>query len=174
MKVLHLKDGIRTTVYMLIVHALKSHPALKACIHPNGWRTYTGEPDIETPAGEDTLPAIEVLPFAMAAGPASIVTQESPMGIGISIACEGLDVRDLLNLWEAVEGALFKGDGQAKLLHKLKAAVAELSKPQGDYPTAGVAAIGLTNPGITVTEAQLSKQIMVASGTITIMGRIPR
>lgn len=167
MKALKLQDGIRSTVYTIVVGALKAHPTLKATIHPNGWRTYTDEPDNDTPPGEDTLPWIEVMPFGLSAGPASLVMQESPMGIGINIACDSLDVRDLLNLWEAVEGALFKGDGQATLLHTLKSRLAEIGP-------ANIAAISLTNPAITPTESQINKQVLVAAGTINVQLRIPR
>lgn len=166
MRHLKLKDGVRSTVYATIVQALKSDPTLKGTIHPDGWRTYTDEDDNDTPPGEDTLPAIEIMPYGLAAQPASLITQESSLGIGVNIATEGLDVRDLLNLWEAVEGALFKG-GDATLLHSLKAALSALGKGQ-------VASINLTSPAITPVGAELGKQIMAASGTISVNLRIPK
>jgi hypothetical protein len=164
---LDLKDGIRATVYTIIVATLKADPTLSAIIHAGGWRTYTDEADNDTPPGEDTLPAIEVLPFGQAATPASLVTQESPLGIAINVASEGLDVRDLLNLWEAVEGAIFRGDGQAALLHQLKAALAALGRGQ-------VASVSLSTPAITPSGPDLGKQFLLAAGQLTVQLRVPR
>jgi len=166
-KLLDLKDGIRSTVYYAIVTTLKKDPALAVVIHPNGWRTYTDEPDNDTPPGEDTLPAIETLCYGLGATPATLVTQGSPLGIGISIATEGLDQRDALNLWEAVENALFTGDGTAPLLHQLKTALAALGRGQ-------VSTIRLTSPAITTDQTALGKQIMAAAGTILVDLRVPK
>jgi hypothetical protein len=165
-KLLKLKDGPRSIVYMAIVDALKASPTLKATIHPDGWRTYTDEPNNDTPPGEDTLPAIEVLPFGSAASPESPIAQFSPLGIQINIATEGLDVRDLLNLWGAVEAALFPGDGSRAIGEKVRAQFAA-SGTGAQYET-----MNLGSPGITPDGSGLGKQMMLASGTLSVMMRV--
>ena len=90
------------------------------------------------------------------------------MGISINVATEGLDVRDLLNLWEAVEAALFKGDGLASLLKQLKTALAALKRP------GQIASVNLTQPAITAAQTALDKQMLVASGTILVQLRVPK
>lgn len=167
MKLLDLPDGIRATVYGIIVRTLRDDPLLGGIIHPGGWHTYLDLGTADAPPGEDSLPSIELLPFGMAAAPASLVTQEAPFGIGINVATEGTDVRDLLNLWEAVEGALWKGDGLRALLPKLKSALVDLGRGQ-------VATVNLTSPAVTVSQPGLDKQILVAAGQILVQLRVPK
>lgn len=167
MRQLDLQDGVRATLYQVIVDALKADITLQATIHPDGWRTYTDETDNSAPPGDDTLPAIEVLPFAVHAIPASVTTQDAPMGISINVSTAGLDVRDLLNLWEAVEGALFAGDGQAVLLRTMKTKLAALGRGQ-------VASLDLTSPAITPNQKALDSQQMTAAGALLLRLRIPK
>jgi hypothetical protein len=98
MKSLDLPDGIRATIYGIIVDAMKNDPTLKTTVAPDGWNTYTGEDNNDAPPGEDTLPAIELLPFSAGASPGSMITQESNFGIAINVSCDGSYVPDLLNL----------------------------------------------------------------------------
>lgn len=154
-------------MYGILVRTLRDDPVLKGVIHPGGWNTYLDGDEADAPTGEDSLPSIELLPFGLAASPASLVTQEAPFGIGISVATEGVDVRDLLNLWELVEGALWKGDGLRALLPRLKAALVDLGRGQ-------VATVNLTNPAVTASQPGLDRRILVASGQILVQLRIPK
>jgi hypothetical protein len=156
-----LPEGPRAIVYEAICQALRNDPTLKTIIPPGGWRTYTGEDDSDAPPGEDSLPAIEVLPYGTAASSESMLSQSSPLGIGINVATEGLDVRDLLNLWDAVEGAIFKGDGQGALLNLFKARL--------NGTGARVLQVNLSQPGIApVQSAMDARQAMAASGSILV------
>jgi hypothetical protein len=166
MRLLKIPDHPRAIIYTLIVQALKSDPTLRRLIGPDAWRTYTDEPNNDTPPGEDTLPAIEVLPFGLAAGPESPIASFSPLGIQVNIATEGLDVRDLLNLWGAVEGALFKGDGSRVLGTAIRAAIAGSG---AQYET-----MNLSSPAISPTQHGLHKQVMLAGGTLNVMMRVPK
>ncbi len=166
MKLLDIPDGIRSTVYSIIVAQLQTDPALAAIV-TNGWRTYLDESD-DMPIGEDSLPAIEILPFGSAATPATLVTQDSPMGIAVNIATEGLDVRDLMNLWELVEAALWKGWGPSALLGRLRAALFALPRP------GQVAIVALSTPAITPSATAAGKQYMAAAGTINVQLRVPK
>lgn len=166
MKLLKIPDHPRTIVYDLVVKALKSDPILRATIHPDGWRTYTDEPDNDTPPGEDTMPCLEVMPFGQAASPESFIAQASPLGIAINIATEGLDVRDLLNLWGAVENALFTGDGARPLGTAIRAALA-LSGTGAQFET-----LNLSSPAITPSGPEIAKQLMLGSGTLNVMMRV--
>jgi hypothetical protein len=169
MKLLDLPDGIRSTVYMVIVETLKNDRTLKAIVHPDGWRTYSDEDGNDAPPSSDTLPSIEILPYGAAARPASIVSQDAPMLMQLSVATAGLDVRDLLNLWEAVEAALWKGDGTSTLNQQLKTAVADLGRSG-----AGVATVTLMSPAITPAESGLNLQNMMATGTLSVVLRVPK
>lgn len=167
MKHLDLADGIRSTVYTIIVGQLQADPTLLAVINPNGWQTYLEEND-DTPLGEDSLPSLETLPFGGPSTPATLVTQDSPMGISICIATEGLDPRDLMNLWEAVEAALWKGSGPSGLLSKLSVALNLLPR-KGQ-----VAQVSLSTPAITPSATAAGKQYLAAAGTIHVQLRIPK
>jgi hypothetical protein len=166
MKTLDLSDSPWTLAYDRIVLALKNDPTLSATITPNGWRTYTDEPDNDTPAGEDTLPAIEILPFGLGASSEAPISQYAPLGIGINVATEGLDVRDLMNLWYAIHAAIFPGDGSRTLVSAIR----------GDFVAAANGAqlesIQLTMPAITPAGPALGKQIMMASGSLSLTIRV--
>jgi hypothetical protein len=164
MKLLDLPDHPRTIVYEKIVDALRVDPVLKSIIHPDGWRTFTDEDSNDTPPGEDTLPAIEVMPFGQGASSESPVSQFSPLGIAINIATEGLDVRDLLNLWGAVENALFPGDGSRVLGNAIRTAIVGTG---AQYET-----MNLGSPAITPSGPGIDKQMMLASGTLNVMMRV--
>jgi hypothetical protein len=166
MKILKLPDHPRSIIYTLIVQALKADPTLRRVVAPDAWRTYLDEPDNDTPPGEDTLPSVEVLPFGQGALPESPIAQSSPLGIAITIATEGLDVRDLLNLWGAIEHALFPGDGSRTLGAAIRAAIAGTG---AQYET-----LNLSSPAITASGPAIDKQIMVASGTLNVMMRVPK
>jgi hypothetical protein len=167
MKLLGIPDGIRSTVYMVVIDTLKQDPTLQAIIHPDGWRTYSNEDGDDAPPSTDTLPSIEILPFGAAAQPGSIVTQQSPLLLQVSVATAGLDVRDLLNLWEAVEAALFPGDGTSSLRAQMVAELQMLNR-KGD-----ASCIRLLAPAIKASEAGLNDRNMVATGTLQIDLRIP-
>lgn len=155
-----LPDHPRSVVYAMVVAALKADPTLSATIHPDGWRTYLDEDDNSTPPGEDTMPSLEALPFGQGAGPESLVTQQSPLGIAINVATEGLDVRDLLNLWGAVEAALMPGDGSRALMQSIRSALVGTGAQVSD--------VRLSSPAITPSIPSSSNQVMVASGTISV------
>jgi hypothetical protein len=153
-----------TLAYYRVVQALKLDPTLSKTIAPGGWRTYTDEDSNDVGPGADALPALETLPFAAGASPLTITSQVAPLGIAISIATEGNDVRDLLNLWGAVHKALFPGDGSDPLRTTIRADFQAAVPPIG----AQIASVFLSSPAITPSAAGLQKQIMSASGTITL------
>jgi len=150
--------------YYRVVLALKADPTLSKTIAPGGWRTYTDEDSNDVGPGVDSLPALETLPFAAGASPLTIISQNAPLGIAISIATEGSDVRDLLNLWGAVHKALFPGDASTALRSAIVADFQSAVPPLG----AQLASVQLSAPAITPSGPGLQKQIMSASGTITI------
>jgi hypothetical protein len=150
--------------YYRVVLALKADPTLSRTIAGDGWRTYTDEDSDDVGPGEDALPALETLPFAAGASPLTITSQNAPLGIAISIATEGTDVRDLLNLWGAVHKAIFPGDASSTLKAAIVADFQAAVPPLG----AQLASIQLSAPAITPSAAGLQKQFMSASGTITL------
>lgn len=166
MKQLDLQDDVYSVVYINVVRWLKSDATLKSTIHPDGWRTYTDEPDNSAPPGEDTLPAVEILPYGLGGQPGSLVTQEADFGIALNIATDGLDVRDLMNLWMAFHRALFKG-GDFTLQGNIRASISALGNCH-------IASIGLTAPAISPTSQGIGKQMMLASGSINVKLRLPR
>ncbi len=167
MKQLDIVDGIRSTIYTIIANQLVNDPALSSIVHPSGWRTYL-EDDAADPPGEDTLPSLEMLPYGGQSQPATLVTQDSPMGLAINIATDGVDVRDLLNLWELAEAALWKGSGASALLSKIHVATQLLARK--GY----VANVTLSTPAITPSQTAAGKQYLVAGGTIHVQLRVPK
>lgn len=160
MKLLPIPDGVRSIVYTTIVKALRADVVLKTVIPADHWRTYlddTGDPSAPV---ESTLPMIDILPHALHAAPESIATQASPMGIAITVAVEGLDIRDLLNLWDAVEASIFKGNGLSTLKRDLNAALAGKGGQAID--------VRLLQPAITPDETEKGKQVLLASGTVVV------
>jgi hypothetical protein len=167
MKTLDLQASPWTLAYVRIVSALKNDPILGNVISPSGWRTYL-EDDDDTPPGEDTLPTIEILPYGLGASSESPIAQYAPLGISINIATEGLDVRDLMDLWWAVHSALFTGGGDRTLFNLIRA----------DFTAAANGAqlesIQLTMPAITPAGPGIGKQIMMASGTLSLTIRVKK
>jgi hypothetical protein len=159
-----LNDSAWTIAYYAVVQALKNDPVLSTAIAIGGWRTYTDGDSDDVGPGEDSLPAIETLPFAAGASPLTITSQTAPLGIAIQVACEGADVRDLLNLWGAVHKALFPGDASTMLRTAIVAAFQAAKPPLG----AQLASVQLSSPAITPSGTGLQKQFMSASGTITL------
>jgi hypothetical protein len=168
MQQLDLPDGPWTQAYGRVVRALKEDTSLRAVIHPDGWRTYTDEDRGDTPPGSDTLPSLELLPHAMKGTTESPIAQYSPLGIGITIATAGTDVRDLLNLWWAVHQAIFPGNGPQSLFARIRA----------DFATSAAGAqlesVQLGLPAISPDPKDLGNGILLASGSLVIIMRVPK
>lgn len=166
MQQLDLPDGPWTQAYGRVVRALKEDTTLRAVIHPAGWRTYTDEDTGDAPPGSDTLPSLELLPHGMKGTAESPVAQYSPLGIAITIATAGTDVRDLLNLWWSVHSALFPGDGSRALVAAIR----------GDFAASAAGAqlesIQLGLPAITPDPKDLGNQVLSASGTLILIMRV--
>ena len=135
---------------------------------PDGWNTYLDGDTNDAPPGEDTLPAIEVLPYGMSAASESPVAQYSPLGIAIDLATEGTDVRDLLNLWWAVHSAIFVGGGDRTLVNLIRTDFATFS------PGSQLESIQLGMPAITPSGPDLAKQIMIAAGNLSLTIRVKK
>jgi hypothetical protein len=154
---LNLKSKRRGPVYEALVHLFRTDPILKREIKPLSWHVYLGDrPDDAQPFGEGELPAVEILPFGQGATPESNTRQNSPLGIRITIATDGLDALSLIALWEAFEDVVFPGDGGRSIIATLQAA----------YP--GVISISLSSPAIDPNPQGLGKNVMAAVGTITV------
>jgi hypothetical protein len=166
MKLLDLNDSPWSLAYVRVVSALRNDPVLSRVIDPDGWRTYLDDSSGDPP-GEDSLPAIEVLPFGQGASPETITSQNAPLGISISIATAGTDVRDLMNLWFAVHNAIFGG---AALFGQIRADFVAMNPSSG----AQLEAILLSSPAVQPSGPALQKQTMAANGTITLKMRVSK
>ena len=168
-----LDDSARTIVYNQIVAALKADTTLKAVIPPGQWTTYTEDvPQTRnSPLENNGLPAIRILPFGLPATQEANVLQNSWFVIGISITTAGLDVRDLLNLWGAIEAALFPGDGSKTLANNIRAALAAAGAARGKN-VGSIQTINLGVPAIAPSTDQSS--FMTAEGNIIVPMTVPK
>jgi hypothetical protein len=168
MQQLDLPDVPWTQAYGRVVRALKEDATLRAVVHPAGWRTYTDEDTGDAPPGSDTLPSLELLPHGMKGTAESPIAQYSPLGIAITIATAGSDMRDLLNLWWAVHRAIFPGDGARALVTSIRADFA------GSASGAQLETVQLGLPAITPDVKELGNQILLASGSLILIMRVPK
>lgn len=168
-----LTDSARTIVYNMVVAALKADTTLSAVIPPGQWTTYTEDaPRVRnSPLENNGYPAIRILPFGLPATQEANTLQNSWFAIGIAITTAGLDVRDLLNLWGAVEAALFPGDGSKTLANNIRAALAAAGAAAGKN-IGSIQTINLGVPAVAPSTDQ--SQFMTAEGNIVVPMTVPK
>lgn len=143
-----LPDTGRSIVYAAIVAHLKSDPLLKSVRPAIQWQTFIDDGPSNQTAVENTgLPSINITPVAMPANQEAQTLQNSPLGMRLIITTPGLDARDALNLWGAIERALFPGDGSKTLNNSIREALHAGSVQQGK-PLGSLQTINLSQPGV--------------------------
>lgn len=114
MATLPLKQSARTATFRKIVSILRTDPVMKRVF---GDRIYAwdGAPDeaADQVAGE-AQPSMRLTPSLGAMTWWSPDTQKGDLIIAVELMIAGLDVDDLLNLWEAIETALYPADNTAR------------------------------------------------------------
>lgn len=172
-KLLNLPDTARSIVYEAVVSTLKADPVLSGLNRRISWMTYLGETAHQLPYENKALPAIEVVPLKLHATPEAQVLQNSPFGIRLIVTTAGLDVRDLLNLWGAVESALFPGDGSKTLGNNIRAALKArsdaLGRPIGTFQT-----LNLMEPAVWGGADTTGTLLMTADGFLVAQMTVPK
>lgn len=158
---LGLPDSPRKLVYLKVVELLKTDPTLKRIITPDAWRTYADcLIDSAEPFGEDSLPGVEILPYALPASPETDMSVTSPLGIRLNLYTASF--ADCFDLWAVIEAVFLGVTGADSMYHQLRALYSF---------TTGVR---LTQPAITPNPAGLLKGVWLASGTIAIDLRVAK
>lgn len=170
---LALNDGVRTQVFRKIVRLLQTDPILQRTIRPTSWYTWDGRSDMKQEAFfEGGLPAIRLTPAALPAQPSTNVRFQVQFLIRVELAVGGLNMDDIMNLWDAVHYALFPGSGSVKTL----AAIQSVPGNTPPVPNMGtnVISFGLGTPAFTPIMAAVGSEMLVAEGDIWIDMMVPR
>ena len=170
-----LPDSARTIVYEMVVAALKADVTLSATIAAPQWTTYleADGSNRNTAIEANAYPAIHLLPFGMGASSETQVRQDAPFGIAATITTAGHDIRDILNLWGAVEAALFTGDGGKALNNGIRAALATAGQARGRF-VGSMSTIRLLSPAIAPSMDSNGSKFMTAAGSILVELQVPK
>lgn len=167
---LSLNDGLRTQVFRKIVHILRTNTVLHRTIKPTSWYTWDGRVDMkDDPFVQGGLPAIRLTPVAQPARPLTNVRFEAQFLIRVEIGVSGLNMDDIMNLWDAIHASIFTGDGSKAALQALQA----LSLA-GTTPGQNVISLGLGSPAFTPVLGAVGSEMLVADGDIWVNMMVPR
>ena len=162
---LSLPDSPRKLVFRALVALFQEDPVLKRTIRPESWFVWQGRPNDNAPFEAPGLMPVAVLtPLALPASPETEASQNSPLGIQLTIAMTGLNVDDLLDLWSAFESVVFTGDGVKTATAALQAALTD--SESSAVLNASVQTIRLGLPAIQPVAELLDERMMVATGTL--------
>lgn len=117
---LDLPDDFRWTIYDAVVARLQADPDLKRTVRPKCWHTYSGRAGETATPGSGGYPAIIVKPGSGPVTPETPVLQAGVMTLTVSVLTQGLNFRDLIKLWGAVERAAFAGQARLDLMGDLR------------------------------------------------------
>jgi hypothetical protein len=167
---LALNDGLRTLVFRKMVAIFQASAILKRTIKPSSWYVWDGRPDqkiMAFAAGE--LPALRLTPQAIPAEPLTNVRWTSSWVLRVETAVGGTNMDDAFNLWDAIHGAIFTGDGSKPALDALQALSAAVT-PVGQ----NVHSITLGTPSFTPNPQGMPDDMILAEGDIRIEMTVPR
>jgi hypothetical protein len=105
-------------LFRLIEHKLRNDPTMKRVVKT--WRTWEGGPDDENPPAIASTPYIHLTPTAGDEKWWAASTLLGTLRIDIDIEVEGTCVDDMLNLWFALQRALYSADQAARLALQVK------------------------------------------------------
>ena len=167
---LHINDSLRTQIFRKMVKIFQTNHVLSRVIRPTSWYVWDGSPQMkDDPFTQGGLPAIRMTPVAQPARPMTNVRFESPFLIRIEIGVPGLNMDDIINLWDAIHFSIFTGDGNKATLAALQA-LSNAVTPMGQ----NVIQLGLGTPGFTPITSSLPTEAIVADGDIWIQMMMPR
>jgi hypothetical protein len=167
---LALNDGLRTLVFRKMVAILQASTALRRTIKPSSWYVWDGRPDQKVmafAAGE--LPALRLTPLAIPAVPLTNARWISSWTLRVETAVSGTNIDDAFNLWDAIHGAIFTGDGTKAALMALQSLSAAVT-PAGQ----NVHSITLGTPSFTPNPQGMPDDMILSEGDITIEMTVPR
>lgn len=129
-----LPPGVRAAVFRAIVQRLQTDPVLHGAVKT--WMTWSSNPLDRSDATLGLMPAVRLTPQI---GPTDWYTPDSmlgPLQIKVEMNVEGIDADDPLNLWEAIERALYPTDRADELAWEasLRAAGAETGQVKFSQP----------------------------------------
>jgi hypothetical protein len=104
----------RTTLFRAIDNLLRKDPVLSSVIRPGSFRSWSGTQYDSMDFQFSSAPGIRLTPTA---GPTDFKYPETMSGdLFINVEClvVGQNVDDLLNLWGAIEAAIYPSDYQRK------------------------------------------------------------
>ena len=157
---LPIPDGGRAIVWKTFVNMAQTDPDLKRLIKT--WQTFSGKPEEVSPIANGNMPSLRMSPYGLSASPEAINMQHSPMGVRVDMSVMGLDVTQLMNLWEVLENVYFKGDGGSAARVAINAALAAAGKPQW------CTGLKLTQPAIVPGADEANASYVGAVGQFTI------
>lgn len=167
---LALNNCLRTLVFRKVIQIMKDNAILKRTIRPTSWYVWDGRVDMkEDPFVLGGLPVIRMTPVAQPARPLTNVRFESQFLIRIELGVPGLNMDDILNLWDAVHNSMFTGDGSRATLSALQQLSASVT-PAGQ----NVISIGLGSPAFTPMLSAVGSEMLVADGDIWVNMMVPR
>lgn len=146
----------RTKVFRKLVSFMQADNILGRVFKEDSWYTWDGRNDAAVQLSSGAMPAIRLTPVGKAGVPQTPVRQTSPFGVAIELAVNSFNMDDLLNLWGAVELAIFPGDGSNALLTAMQIV----------YPE--VYDITLDTPAITPKTDATNASFLYAVGTLTV------
>jgi len=159
-KTLGLPDSPRKLVYRKLVSILRGNAKLKHAVRT--WKVFDASSGADDAAiAEGELPAVRLLPFGQGATPETPTTQNSPLGIRVEVYTDGYNLDDLLDLWGAIEAAIFTGDGAENARTAIKSV----------WPN--TQAIRLSQPGITPNPPDLPNGVLCGVGTLIVEMTVP-
>jgi hypothetical protein len=109
--VLDLPDSPRTRVWLALVAQLQADPALSACIAT--WLVWDGTRDCTAALTAETAPTLRLTPTTEPMSWYDASAQIGYLVVNIEAYIPSEDVRDVLNLQGAIEGALYPADAGA-------------------------------------------------------------
>lgn len=168
---LPLNDGLRTQVFRKVVRLMQTNALLARTIKPSSWFVWDGRTDMKAdPFVMGNLPAIRMTPTSQPARPLTNVRFESMFLIRIEIGVPGLNMDNIMNLWDYIHGSIFTGDGSKAALAALQALPLAGTTPVGQ----NVISLGLGTPAFTPIMAAIGDEMLVADGDIWINMMVPR
>lgn len=167
---LNLNNSLRTQIFRKMVSIFQSNAILKRTIRPSSWYVWDGNPSMkDDPFTSGGLPAIRMTPVAQPARPMTNVRFEAQFIIRIEIGVPGLNMDDIINLWDAIHFSIFTGDGSKAALAALQGLSSAVT-PQGQ----NVITLGLGTPAFTPIMTSPPSEALIADGDIWINMMMPR
>jgi hypothetical protein len=124
---IQLPDVEETIAFNAVDHILKGDPVLKRVVkHYNAWTGDASDLMAPTPA---LCPFLQIAPRPSGSGWEAEGLHRMPISVGFTVAVNGSDARQLMNLWGFIRRALWPADPARMAAVRTLVATAGITKP---------------------------------------------